>query len=79
MAASEAGGGVEITVSSFVLKVVVVALVLIALGFLAARTLAETALTGVLVGMLYSTGGLILAVVLLAVVGDLLAQFRRRR
>ena len=78
MAANEAGGGVEITVSSFVLKVMAVAVVLIVLGFLAARVLPDNAFTGVTVGMLYSTGGLILAAVLLGVLGDLITQIRRR-
>ncbi|MEF8843050.1 MAG: hypothetical protein V5A62_15740 [Haloarculaceae archaeon] len=79
MAANEAGGGLEITVSSFVLKVIVVAVGLIVLGFLAAQFLAENSFTGVVVGMLYSTGGLMLAVVLVGVLGDLLAQLRRQR
>ncbi|MFC6940321.1 hypothetical protein ACFQE8_10160 [Salinirubellus sp. GCM10025818] len=79
MAANEAGGGVEITVSSFVLKLAAVAVGLIVLGFLAAQTLAETSVTGVLVGMLYSTGGLMLVVILLGVAGDLLAQLRQRQ
>ena len=79
MAANEAGGGIEITVSSFVLKVAAVAVALIALGFLAAQTLAENSFTGVLVGMLYSTGGLILAVITVGVAGDLVAQVRRRQ
>lgn len=78
MAANEAGSGVEITVSNFVLKVAAIAVALIVLGFVAAQTLAETSFTGVLVGMLYSTGGLMLAVILLAVVGDLVTQLRRR-
>jgi hypothetical protein len=79
MAANEAGGGIEITVSSFVLKVAVVAVGLIALGFLAAQTLAENSFTGVLVGMLYSTGGLMLVVIVVGVVGDLIAQIRQRQ
>ncbi|MEF8863345.1 MAG: hypothetical protein V5A40_16575 [Haloarculaceae archaeon] len=79
MAANEAGGGLEITVSSFVLKVIVVAVGLIVLGFLAAQFLAENSFTGVVVGMLYSTGGLMLAVLLVGVLGDLLAQLRRQR
>ena len=79
MAANEAGNGVEITVSGFVLKVTAVAVALIVLGFVAAQTLAETSFTGVLVGMLYSTGGLMLAVIVVAVVGDLITQARRRR
>ena len=78
MAANEAGGGVEITVSSFVLRLAVVAVGLIVVGFVAAQVLAENSFTGVLVGMLYSTGGLILAVILLGVAGDLIAQIRRR-
>jgi len=78
MAAKEAGGGLEITVSSFVLKLIVVAVGLIVLGFLAAQVLAENDFTGVIVGMLYSTGGLMLAVVLLGIAGDLVAQLRRR-
>jgi hypothetical protein len=78
MAANEAGG-VEITVSSFVLKLAAVAVGLIALGFIAAQTLAETSVTGVLVGMLYSTGGLMLLVILLGVAGDLLTQLRGRQ
>ena len=79
MAANEAGGGVEITVSSFVLKLTAVAVGLIVVGFLAAQTLAENSFTGVLVGILYSTGGLMLAVILVGVLGDLLAQLRRRQ
>jgi hypothetical protein len=79
MAANEAGGGVEITVSSFVLKLAAVAVGLLVVGFLAAQTLAENSFTGVLVGMLYSTGGLMLAVILLGFLGDLLAQLRRRQ
>ena len=79
MAANEAGGGIEITVSSFVLKLAAVAVGLIVVGFLAARVLAENSFTGVLVGMLYSTGGLMLAVILVGVAGDLVAQLRRRR
>jgi hypothetical protein len=79
MAAKEASGGLEVTVSGFVLKVTVVAVGLIVLGFLAAQFLAETSFTGVVVGMLYSTGGLMLAVILVGVLGDLLAQLRRRR
>ena len=79
MAANEAGGGIEVTVSSFVLKLAAVAVGLIVLGFLAAQTLAETSFTGVLVGMLYSTGGLMLAVILLGMAGDLITQLRRRQ
>ena len=79
MAANEAGGGIEITVSSFVLKVAVIAVGLIVLGFLAAQTLAENSFTGVLVGILYSTGGLMLAVILVGVVGDLITQLRQRQ
>lgn len=79
MAANEAGDGVEITVSSFVLKLTAVAVALIVLGFVAAQTLAESSFTGVLVGMLYSTGGLMLAVILLGILGDLVTQLRRRQ
>lgn len=79
MAANEAGGGIEITVSGFVLKVAAVAVAFIVVGFLVARTLPENSFTGVVVGMLYSTGGLMLAVVLVGVLGDLIAQIRRRR
>lgn len=78
MAADEARGGIEITVSGFVLRLAAVAVGLLVLGFVAAQTLAENSFTGVLVGMLYSTGGLMLAVIVLGILGDLVTQLRRR-
>ncbi|MFC7229504.1 hypothetical protein N0B31_19055 [Salinirubellus salinus] len=78
MTANATDGGIDIGVSTFVLKMVAVALALIALGFVITRSQPASDFTGVVVGILYSTGGLMLLVIVVAIVGDLVSQLRRR-
>ena len=78
MTANATDGGIDLGVSTFVLKMAAVAVALILLGFLITRTQPPSDFNGVLVGIFYSTGGLILLVIAVGVVGDLLNQLRRR-
>ena len=78
MSANATDGGIDIGVSTFVLKMAAVAVAFIALGLLINQTQATSDFNGVLVGIFYSTGGLILLVIVVGVVGDLLNQLRRR-
>ena len=78
MTANATDGGIDIGVSTFVLKMIAVALALIALGFVITRSQPASDFTGVVVGILYSTGGLMLLVIVVAIVGDLVSQLRRR-
>lgn len=78
MSANATDGGLDIGVSTFVLKMAAVAVAFIALGFLITRTQPPSDFNGVLIGIFYSTGGLILLVIVVGIVGDLLNQLRRR-
>jgi hypothetical protein len=76
--AANTSGGIDVTVSTFVLKLIAVAVGLIVFGYLIALTQPRTDFNGVLVGMFYSLGGLMLIVIGVGVVGDVVNQLRRR-
>jgi len=78
MTANATDGGIDIAVSTFVLKMAALAVALILLGFAITQSQPPSDFVGVLVGIFYSTGGLMLLVIVLAVVGDLVTQLRRR-
>jgi hypothetical protein len=78
MAANATDRGLDLDVSTFVLKMAAVAVAFILLGFVVAQTQEPSDFVGVLIGICYSMGGLMLAVIALATLGDLVAQLRRR-
>jgi hypothetical protein len=78
MTANATDGGIDIGVSTFVLKMAAVAVSFIFLGLLLAQTQPQTDFNGVLVGIFYSLGGLMLVVIVVGVVGDLIDQLRRQ-
>jgi hypothetical protein len=78
MTANATDGGIDIAVSTFVLKMAALAVALILFGFVITQSQPPSDFVGVLVGIFYSTGGLMLLVIVLAVVGDLVSQLRRK-
>jgi hypothetical protein len=76
--AANSSRGISVTVSTFVLKLVALAVAFILLGYVIAQTQASTDFNGVLVGIFYSLGGLMLIVIGVGVAGDVVNQLRRR-
>jgi nitrogen fixation/metabolism regulation signal transduction histidine kinase len=77
MTANATDGGIDISVSTFVLKMAAVAVAFLVLGLLVAQTQPQTDFNGVLIGIFYSLGGLMLVVIVVGIVGDLVNQVRR--